>query len=200
MKRSKIIELAQELLVQGSIDPFWTTAKWDIMFNEAVDMVHEQLIDGDTGFFLTRNAQLVKDENDHYPLPENMHHIRYLEDSTGEIQSAMLEDEGTMTGYVIVDNHLELVDWRGSLPETLTCHYVRNPKEMTPWNGTEDPDEPEFIPDPPLDTARGARVIARIMQLIAQGEDGTLGPANVAHASGIINRFVDHLEARSEIY
>ncbi len=54
----------------------------------------------------------------------------------------------------------------------------------------------DFIPDPPLDTERGAKVLARILQYLAQNKDGTMTEAVSGHINRIVDRFTDRLYQR----
>jgi hypothetical protein len=133
-------------------------------------------------------------------LPEDLHHVLFVRDSRGEIQSAAKEEEGTMTGYILIDETLQLVSWSAQPPSELLIHYVKWPKELPEWTGVEDPDTEEFILDYPLRTLRAGRVLARIIQVIAETKDETTNSLTMNHVSSLINGFVNHLSSRTEIY
>lgn len=199
MKRSEIINLTQSLIVQGSIDPLWSNAEWSLMFDEAVDLFHEKLIESDLGFFIVRDQEIERiPEIMAWQLPADLHHILFAYDKSGEIQSADKEPEGAMTGYIVVDDKLRLVEWRDSPPDQVKIHYVKWPKELPDWDGGEDPDTEEYNLDYPFNTKRAGRVLARIIQVIAETKDSSLTQNQLSHASSIIDNYVDHLTSRTE--
>lgn len=204
MIRSDIIKLAKNLIMQGSIDPLWTDAEWSIFFDEAVAILHEALVDSETGFFEEHDFKIEPDENGKYPLPENFYSMIHVRDNLGTLEHLTEEEErdyGT-TGYILVNNDLCIRNADGHLG-TIYIDYFTFPKEMPMWEGGDDsgnsvdPDPSHFIPDPPLDTPRGARAIARIMQYIAQNKDGTMSDAVSSHISGVVDRFTYRLYKRT---
>lgn len=203
MKRSEIIKMAQKLIMQGNIDPLWTTTEWSIFFDEAVAIVHEALVDMETGYFVVKDYRIEPDENGNYPLPDNFYSMIYARDSHGTLEHLTEEEEhvyGT-TGYILVDNFLQIRNYTGSLPP-IWIDYYKFPKEMPEWNGSDDISNTEFTsvedftPDPPLHNARGARVLARIIQYIAQGKDGTLNEQVSNQINGVLDRFTYRMYER----
>lgn len=203
MIRSDIIKMAQKLIMQGDIDPLWSDTEWSMFFDEAVGILHEALVDSETGFFEVRDFMIEPDEDSHYPLPEDFYSMIYCRDKHSRLEHLTNEEEhdyGT-TGFIIVDNHIEIRN-ADLKPVPIFIDYYKYPKEMPIWNGSSDLgnsgdiDPLTFTPDPPLDTPRGARAIARIMQYIAQAKDGTVSDVVTSHINGVVDRFTYRLYQR----
>jgi hypothetical protein len=172
------------------------------MFCEAVELIHEDLIDSELGYFVVRDHLIdcIDPDKKLYQLPEDLHHILFVRDQQGEIQSADKEQEGTMAGYVVVDDKIQLVSWNGRPSDQLTIHYIKWPKELPDWTGDTDPDTEEYQLDYPLSTPKAGRVLARIIQIVAETKDETATPTTMSHVSSIIDGFVNHLSSRTEVY
>lgn len=213
MKRSEIIDLGFALILQGNrdsenplsaADPMWSPTEKDFFFNEAVDFCHEAFVLADTDFFKTRGATIdLVAGTMKYELPADFHSLLHVEDSSGKIRRVDLrsEKERFQIGYVLEDDYLVLVNWSGSAPSTLTIDYHREPKEIPAWNGQPDPaDDPDYVPDAPLNTNRGARVLARIIAILARSkpEDGSADSTGFTLAQKAANRFVDRMLSRAE--
>jgi hypothetical protein len=198
VKRSEIIDLARSLILQGGIDPLWAAAEWDMMFAEAIDILHEAFIDSESDYFIKRDQVLTLTDGK-YPLPADFHTMIWLWDDTGHIQAVDLEDQklNEIAGFGLEDDGLVLFNFP-NLPTTLNCDYYRLPKEIPVWDGSIDMSGDTYIPDAPFNTLRGARTIARIMQVIAQSKDGTNTDAVYQHALEVADRFVNKFLSRKE--
>lgn len=198
MKRSEIIDLARKLILQGDIDPLWPAAEWDMMFSEAVDLLHEGFVESESDYFIKRNHMLTLADGK-YQLPADFYTMIWLKDATGQIQAVDLEDQkiNLVQGFGLEDDQLVLFNF-DTLPATLSCDYYRLPKEIPVWDGSIDMSTDVYIPDAPFNSLRGAKVIARIMQIFAQNKDGTNTDAVYKHARDVADRFVDRLLSRKE--
>lgn len=199
MKRSDIIALAKELILQGSGDPLWSYTEWGLLFCEAVDIFHEALIAADLDLFVTRGATLTLSGSS-YPLPSDLHAVKWLEDVNGPIRPVdhFSEKEDESVGFTLADENLILVNWLGDFPATLTIDYVRDPKEIATWDGNADPDTTAYDPDFPLNTARGGRSLARCMSVLARIKDGSNDQVAMEQAKAVADRFVDRLLSRRQ--
>lgn len=199
MKRSAIIALAKELILQGSGDPAWGYREWDTLFCEAVDIMHEALTAADLDLFVTRDATISL-TGDVFPLPSDLHSVKWVSDADGPVRAVdhYSEKESYGVGYTLQDENLILVNWDGPVPTTLTIDYVREPKEISAWAGSDDPDTDEYEPDFPLNTSRGARTLARVMSVMAKIKDGSNDQAGMDQANTAANRFVDRLLSRRQ--
>lgn len=188
-------------MIQGTQDPLWSIAEWDLIFNEAIDILHENLVDADAGYFLRQNVAITKNEDETYSLPSDLYSIVRLGDEAGTIQFGSDTEvyENLMQCFTLQDNKLILHNF-ASNPETLYLTYYKDHKDIPTWDGTVDPDTPEFTPEPPLDTNRAARTLARIMQVLAQSKDDTNSEESIAHMNNLIERFVDRLHKRQKLY
>lgn len=205
MIRSDIINLAKKLIMQGDIDPLWSNAEWSLFFDEAVDIIHEALVDSESGYFEVRDFFIEPDEDGlGYTLPDDFYSMIYVRDPEGKLEhlDRNEEHEYKTAGYIIVDNRIYLRNIEKVPYRPLTIDYYRLPKEMPLYEGGSDlgnsvSNNPEdFIPDPPLDTERGAKVLARILQYLAQNKDGTMTEAVSGHIKRIVDRFTDRLYQR----
>ncbi|MBP5468380.1 MAG: hypothetical protein J6Z11_03960 [Candidatus Riflebacteria bacterium] len=203
MIRSDIINLAKKLIMQGDIDPLWSNAEWSLFFDEAVDLVHEALVDSETGYFEVRDYMIEPDEEGKFQLPEDFYSMIYARDSLGKLEHLTIDEErnnGT-TGYIILGDRLEIRNADSRLTPVYIDYY-RLPKTMPLYEGGSDEGNSvsnnieDFIPDPPLDTERGAKVLARILQYLAQNKDGTMTEAVSGHINRIVDRFTDRLYQR----
>lgn len=203
MIRSDIISLAKKLIMQGDIDPLWSNEEWSMFFDEAVDLVHEALVDSETGFYEVRDYVIEPDENGKYQLPEDFYSMIYVRDSIGRLEHLSMDEErkhGT-TGYIILGDILEIRNADSRLTP-IYIDYYKLPKSMPVYEGGSDegnsvsnnPDD--FVPGPPLDTLRGAKVLARILQYLAQNKDGTMTETVAGHINKIVDRFTDRLYQR----
>lgn len=206
--RSAIIGLFHNLILQGSVDPLWTAAEKDFYFNEAADMVHAALVEADLDLFITRGAVISHAGAGVYPLPDDCYAVKWVQDAEGPYRRVdhYSEQELEQVGYVLADENLLLVNVDADqCPSTLTLDYVREPKEIPAWDGTPDPetieDDADFLdyqPDFPLNTSRGARCLARIIQSLAQSKDQSASQDLMAHVNSVISRFVDRMVARAQ--
>ena len=203
MIRSDIIKLAKKLIMQGDIDPLWSDAEWSLFFDEAVDLIHEALVDSETGFYEVRDYKIEPDEEGIYQLPEDFYSMIYVRDSMGRLEHLTIDEEhnyGT-TGYIIIGNSLEIRNADSRLTP-IYIDYYKLPKSMPLYEGGSDEGNSvsnnpgDFIPDPPLDTDRGAKVIARVLQYLAQNKDGTMTEAVAGHINKVVDRFTDRLYQR----
>ena len=203
MIRSDIINLAKKLIMQGDIDPLWSNEEWSMFFDEAVDIVHEALVDSETGFYEVRDYVIEPDENGKYQLPEDFYSMIFVRDSMGRLEHLSVDVErnyGT-TGYIILGDVLEIRNADSRLTP-IYIDYYKLPKSMPIYEGGSDegnsvsnnPDD--FVPDPPLNTLRGAKVLARILQYLAQNKDGTMTETVAGHINRIVDRFTDRLYQR----
>ena len=203
MIRSDIINLAKKLIMQGDIDPLWSNEEWSMFFDEAVDLVHEALVDSETGFYEVRDYVIEPDENGKYQLPEDFYSMIFVRDSMGRLEHLSIDVErnyGT-TGYIILGDVLEIRNADSRLTP-IYIDYYKLPKSMPIYEGGSDegnsvsnnPDD--FVPDPPLNTLRGAKVLARILQYLAQNKDGTMTETVAGHINRIVDRFTDRLYQR----
>lgn len=203
MIRSDIINLAKKLIMQGDIDPLWSNEEWSMFFDEAVDIVHEALVDSETGFYEVRDYVIEPDENGKYQLPEDFYSMIFVRDSMGRLEHLSVDIErnyGT-TGYIILGDVLEIRNADSRLTP-IYIDYYKLPKSMPIYEGGSDegnsvsnnPDD--FVPDPPLNTLRGAKVLARILQYLAQNKDGTMTESVAGHINKIVDRFTDRLYQR----
>ena len=203
MLRSQIIALAQGQILQGGTDPFWSYAEWDHFFNEAVDMLHSAFVAADSDFFQSVDATISHTSNGVYTLPSDFHAMMYCEDSEGEIKPLTQYEIKSMevSGLRIVENTLRLENWQTDWPATLTIDYIREPKDIPAWDGTDDAlkgSDATYTPDAPLDTNRGARTLARIMVALAKVKDENITREQYQLAEQIANRFVDRFLSRSQ--
>lgn len=198
MKRSEIINLGQGLILQGKIDPLWSAAEWDMIFAEAIDLMHESFVDSESDYFICRDYTLTLTDGK-YPLPADFYSMIWLWDDRGQIQAIDNEDRKlhNTQGFGLEDDNLVLFNF-DSPPATIQCDYYRLPKEIPVWDGGIDMSGDEYIPDSPFNTLRGARAIARVMQVFAQNKDGTNTDASYQHARDIADRFVDRFLSRKE--
>jgi hypothetical protein len=198
MKRSDIIKLAQSLLVQGQIDPLWTSAEWDLYFSEAIDLLHESFVESESDYFIRRGVELTV-VNGRCSLPTDFYSVIWLFDKTGHIPALDLDDHKRFerTGFVLEDDEIVLQNF-GTFPAKIYLDYYRLPKEIPIWDGSEDLNNDTFVPDPVFATVRGARVIARLIQIQAQSKDGTNTDAIYQHAQLVADRFVDRFLSRKE--
>ena len=161
MIRSDIINLAKKLIMQGDIDPLWSNEEWSMFFDEAVDIVHEALVDSETGFYEVRDYVIEPDENGKYQLPEDFYSMIFVRDSMGRLEHLSVDVErnyGT-TGYIILGDVLEIRNADSRLTP-IYIDYYKLPKSMPIYEGGSDegnsvsnnPDD--FVPDPPLNTLR----------------------------------------------
>lgn len=205
MIRSDIINLAKKLIMQGDIDPLWSNAEWSLFFDEAVDIIHEALVDSDSGYYQVRDFMIEPDENNEYQLPEDFYSMIHVRDSLGRLEHLTPDEErkyGT-TGYIILGDRLLIRNADARLTP-IYIDYYRLPKTMPLYEGGSDEgnsisNNPEdFIPDPPLNTEKGGRVLARIIQYIAQNKDGTNTEIITAHINKVVDRFTDRLYQRQK--
>ena len=205
MIRSEIIDMAKRLIMQGEIDPLWSNTEWSIFFDEAVDIIHEALVDSESGYFEVRDFKIEPDEETRsYPLPEDFYSMIYCRDSLGKLEHLDKNEERKYetAGYIIVDDSILLRNIGTNILKPIFIDYYRLPKEMPEYEGGSDlgnsasNKEEDFTPDPPLNTLRGARTIARVIQLLAQNKDQTVTEAVMAHISKVVDRFTDRLSNR----
>lgn len=206
--RSAIIGRFESLILQGNVDPLWSSTEKDFYFHEAVDLVHSALVEADLDLFVTRGAVIASNGDGSYDLPADCYAVKWVEDSEGVYRPVdhYSEKEIEQIGYSLVDETLILVnvsesDW----PATLTIDYIREPKEIPEWDGTPDPetieDDADFLdyqPDYPMNTARGARCLARVIQILAKTKDDSVSEAESKHVNNVIGRFVDRLISRKQ--
>jgi hypothetical protein len=203
MMATEIIALAKSLILQGDVDPMWSSTQWHLYFCEAVEILHEAIVAADLDMFVTRDITLTL-VGEAYALPDDLYAVKWVTDSDGDPIHPVdhtEEKRDEWSGYTLADESLIIVNYDDP-PATLLIDYVRLPKEIDAWTSSTAPTSAEDIaaqtPDWPLSTSRGGRVLARIMQHLAKADDDNSSQIQMSLAKSAADRFVDRLLSRKQ--
>lgn len=203
--RSEIINKAFSRIVSGENDPLWLNEERNDFFHEAVDLVFEAITDAELPFY-RKTSTLTKNSDNRYPVPSDFYAAMRVEDGTGFLYLVEQNDEieRNREGFRFFNGNIELVNYSGTAPATLTLEYIHFPKDMGTWNGDDDdldadvgtddtdPAQP-YVPDYPLNGPRGARVLAKVIYRMARSKDESETQATMEDVAVIISNFVDRL-------
>lgn len=210
--RSTIIARAKARILQGADDPLWSAQEWGDIFQEALDRVWHELLLCNEDFFVVRKQAITHVSAGLYTLPSDFFGLIWCEESDGSpiypVGSLYRERVDLRVGFRLLGSSLQLVNWDSSTyPTTLYIDYQQTPKEMADWAGTADPTTAgtppaaitTYEPDWPLNTQRGARLLAKIMAHIAKAKDRTMTPEEDALVSAAVDDFVSHYRNRNQV-
>ena len=189
---SDIIAKAQARIPQGTLDSEWSSAEWLDYLNDSLDMAHEAIVDAALPYYIVSATSLAKGSGALFPLPDGCYAVLWVQDDQGEqIEFMDHQDrhENEYTGFVLTNNNIELVNWDGNLPATITIDYRKHPTIISVL--TE-------IPEAPLHDDRGARLLAKLMVVLAAAKDEALTVEQKAIADAAISTFVDRLGSMNQ--
>lgn len=196
MIRSETIAKAQARIPGGraATDQLWTAAEWGDYWQDAIELVATSIIEADLPFYVVEDYTLTLDPvTQLYPLPADFQAMLWVEDEEDPIYPIdSLQDakEDEQVGWMIVNNALKIFNF-DSLPANLSIAYRKHPTEFTDWTGVAD--DPTVEPEAPLNTPRGARLLAKLIAVMAKAKDEALTEEDTAVMDSFITAFVDKL-------
>lgn len=196
MIRSAIIAKAQARIPGGraATDTLWTFAEWGDYWQDAIELVATSIIEADLPFYVVEDYTLTLDPvTQTYLLPADFQAMLWVEDAEDPIypiESMQEAKEEDRAGWMIINSALKIFNF-DVLPATLTISYRKHPTEFDDWNGAAD--APTTEPEAPLNTPRGARLLAKIIAVMAKAKDEALTEEDTAVMDSFITAFVDKL-------
>lgn len=191
--RSDTIAKAWRYLLQGEDDPEWNFEEWGDYYQDAIDMISAEIIGADLPYYMVTGATLTKNASDVYPLPDDLRALHFLAETDSFDEIFPMRDRLDTNTYRLVNHTVALNQWQGDLPATLVCDYRTFQPEITPAFAG-DADLATAVPMAPLNNARGSRLIARVMVLLAQAKGEDLTAEQASMAKSLISAFVHQID------
>ena len=199
MIRSAIITKAKGKIIQGTTDTAYSNDDWSDLYYQACELIHARLVTASTRFYVKKSTLTKNTGDDYYPLPADFFGVIELKDADGNWYSEAVEadvEQNNRAGFQRFNNNIELLGF-ASYPATMTLKYYHIPKEMGDYSGSADVEvtTKQYTPDPPLDDARGSRVLAKVIARLAYILQEDLNADEDAETWRIIEEFVEGARA-----
>lgn len=193
--RSATIKKAWRRVIQGEEDPEWNYEEWNDYYHDAVDAIATEIFNAGLPFYKQLNQKIDRDGNGLYPLPTDCRAVtKIMDESNGDAIWARCDDGGWEVEHQVFEliaGSIRLKDWNGTEPTSLYIDYDHFPTDLGDWDGTDD--AATVVPDAPLNTNRGSRLIASIIVIYAKVKDEDMTVEQLNVMDKLISDFVERM-------
>lgn len=199
LTRSQIIAKFDKYLLQGSVDDLWDFEEKNDAFHNALDIISDEIINNNLPYYQEFDLELTLGTDGRYALPSRCRTVMNLWDNDGNAIHQLNpkhRKQGNqhlpVEGFCLINHKVMLLNFNSN-PAVLYADVANFPTYIGDWDGTADLDEDAFKPEPPLDSERGARLIAKVMRVLAQVKDESVSEAQQAEITSLVTVFASRL-------
>ncbi|MFH0960441.1 MAG: hypothetical protein V1897_17255 [Pseudomonadota bacterium] len=205
LDRSEIIDKFEAYILQGSVDDLWGNEEKNDLFHNALDLISDEIITAGLPYYKVQDASLSAGADDLYALPDACRSLDFVWDSAGNAihpMSSKYRKDGNFfvnqEAFCLVNHKIRLLGF--STTPAIVIDYTKFPNYIGDWDGTADNLQADYAADPtayqpeaPLNSERGARLIAKVMAVLARVKDEGINSGQQTEIETLVRIFCDRL-------